>query len=107
MGENKKFLKIVITVLLVGLLGVFLFAVNQEYLSNETVLGEDVFKLTYQFLIIGILGGGVAVLYQKLQTDHENHKAELIRKRDIGIQRAKEWSLLSVTGHLRAVSTIA
>jgi hypothetical protein len=43
--------------------------------SVEAYLGSEIFKLSYQFLLITIVGGAVSALYKKFQADRDERAA--------------------------------
>jgi hypothetical protein len=72
--------------------GVILFITNQKYLQNEDNLGAEVFKLSYQFLLITVIGGAVTYLftrYIKIQDEiiKDREKEETKRGEEKGLQR--------------------
>jgi hypothetical protein len=44
-------------------------------------LGDDVFKLTYQFLLLVVIGGALSFLYQEFQHQREQREAERVLQR--------------------------
>src|SRR5439155_18473155 len=62
---KKQTLTVIVTVLALSLLGIIAFLVKPAQIKQQ--LGEDVFKLTYQFLLLVVIGGALCLIYQEFQ----------------------------------------
>ena len=93
-SEKEKLISIIrlaaIVAITFSILGVATFIIWQDYFSS--VLDIELFKLSYQFLLIVVIGGGVSFLfsvYIKLREEikQENETAETKKNERMALQR--------------------
>jgi ABC-type bacteriocin/lantibiotic exporter with double-glycine peptidase domain len=60
-GDSLKLRFVILTITVLSLLLAFIFIIYPENLKQR--LDSEVFKLTYQFLMLIVLGGGVSLLF--------------------------------------------
>jgi hypothetical protein len=79
----------ILVILALSFVGAFLLWPNHV---RARIDNNDVFKLTYQFLLIGVIGGALSLFYQSVQHQREVREAENQHKREVreaerGLQR--------------------
>src|ERR1041384_1379539 len=67
----------ILAVTIIALAGVAAFIV--WHTEVERFLGSDVFKLTYQFLLITVVGGAIAALYKEFQRQRDEQTKQIER----------------------------
>jgi hypothetical protein len=72
---------LLITLTCLALAGAAAFIIWRS--SVEGFLGSEVFKLTYQFLLITVVGGAVSVIYKEFQRDRDERAAERTLQRGL------------------------
>src|SRR4029077_3709866 len=78
--RKKQTLTVIGTVVALSLLGIIAFLVKPAQIKEH--LGEDVFKLTYQFLLLVVIGGALSLIYQEFQHHREEESKAFERERD-------------------------
>lgn len=86
---------VISAILALGLVGVFMFLFENAYLKAR--LDPDVFKSSYEFLLVAILGGAVSLAYKQFSAERD-------RQRDaIKILREMHTELLLNYNEVKAV----
>src|SRR5213596_2092945 len=88
--RKKQTLTVIVTVLALSLLGIIAFLVKPAQIKEQ--LGEDVFKLTYQFLLLVVIGGALSLIYQEFQYQRDQdakafERDAATREAERGLQR--------------------
>jgi hypothetical protein len=71
----------VITITIIACVGALYFAVFSKQISNH--LQADIFKITYQFLLIVVAGGGISWLYKDFISIRERKQSDIRAFRDL------------------------
>jgi len=75
----KHTLRVLSVVAGLSVLGIICFLLWPAELRER--YGDEVFKLTYQFLLLVVIGGALSFLYQEFQHQREQREAELVLQR--------------------------
>ena len=63
--------------------GIICFILFRKTLSDDMVLGESLFRLTYQFLLFAILGGAISLLFKNIQVERERRETRRITQQKL------------------------
>jgi len=91
---------------LVSSLGVMIFLIFGNQLAS--VFNVEVFKLTYQFLLIVVLGGGIAYLYKEIERERTEKRLTHDRLRQVHTELLRTYhDTKAIRRRLRARSIIS
>ncbi len=74
-------------------MGVLVFIVYGKDFADK--ITSDVFKLTYQFLLIGVLGGAVSFVYREFQRERAARDEERLRESERRITELSQLQEIS------------
>ena len=67
---------LLVTVILVVTLPLVIAFIIWPHRVEEVIVHDKVFELTYQFLLIGVVGGALTIFYQSIQRQRDAREAE-------------------------------